>query len=84
MSKRVTVSLKDFLRVTVAEREKFPTHEAAANELGMTVASFRQRLTRERKRYPGIFESVPSYRVGKTRCATEEQARALLDELRSE
>lgn len=79
---RVTVELKDFLRVTVAERSTFDTTEKAATELGMTVGSFKQRLTRERKRYPAIFESVPKY-TGKNgpKPATQDEAQAILAEL---
>jgi len=59
--KRASVSLKEFLRVTVAEREKFLTPQNAADELGMTLGSFRQRLSKERKSYPEIYDSVKRY-----------------------
>lgn len=81
--KRVRVSLRDFLRVTVAERERFDSHEAAANELGLTVGSFKQRLSKERKAYPDIYADVPGYRKGSTgpRRATADEAMAILAEL---
>lgn len=61
MKNRVHVSMEDFLRVAIVERSKFPTQESAAQELGLTVSSFKQRYIREKKRYPSAFTSVPSY-----------------------
>lgn len=58
---RVTVSMQDFVRVVVNERGQFDTIEKAASELGMTVGSFKQRLTRERKNYPAVFGKVGRY-----------------------
>nr|HIL76917.1 hypothetical protein [Rhodospirillales bacterium] len=59
---RISVTLKDFLRVTVKERTTFETPDAAATELGFTsVDSFKQRLTTMRKRYPAIFSNVDKY-----------------------
>lgn len=80
--KRITVTLEDFLRVTVAQRETFDTVEKAASELGMTIGSFKQRLTKERKAYSAIFESVPKY-TGKNgpKRATLEEAQAILAKL---
>lgn len=80
--KRITVSLEDFLRVTVAQRDTFDSVSKAAAELGMTEGSFKQRLTKERKEYPAIFESVPKY-TGKNgpKRATLEEAQAILAKL---
>jgi len=72
------VSMADFVRV-VRDRENFPTHEDAASELGMTVGSFKQRLTRERKRYPKQFESVPGYRVAGSRIMPESEVAAIFE-----
>ena len=86
MATRVHVALKDFLRVTVKQREDFDTPEKAATELGFTsVDSFKQRLTKERKAYPTIFESVPKYtsQNGPKRL-NETDAVALLAELDAE
>lgn len=79
---RVQVSLQDFLRVTIAERDKFPTLEDAAKALGMTEGSFQQRLMRERKAYPRVFEAVPSYKGSRgPKRVTEDEALAMLAKL---
>jgi len=41
MTSRVHVSMKDFLRVSIVERSKYPTQDEAAKELGLTVSSFK-------------------------------------------
>lgn len=80
---RVSVPLKDFLNVTVKLRDEFDTPEKAAAELGYTsVDSFKQALTRNRKRYPAIFEGVPKYTsTNGLNVPSEEEALALLAEL---
>lgn len=80
---RVSVSLKDFLRVTVKERDTITTAQEAADALGYTsLESFKQALTRNRKRYPAIFDSVPKYSTSNgPNVATPEEAAALLAEL---
>ena len=45
---RVHVTLEDFLRVTIAERDEFDSVQDAADELGMTPASFKQRLIKSK------------------------------------
>jgi hypothetical protein len=79
-TKRASVSERDFVRVVIVERDQFDTVEKAANELGLTIASFRQRLTRERKRYPELFENVPSYSRG-TRIKSLDEMQSILAEL---
>lgn len=81
--KRAVVSLEDFIRVVIAEREKFPTHEKAAQALGMTVASFKQRLSKERKRYARVFEGVGRYHgiSNGSRIASEDEAMSILNRL---
>lgn len=81
--KRAVVSLEDFIRVVVTERERFPTHETAAQSLGMTVASFKQRLSKERKRYPRVFENVGRYNGASNgpRIASENEAMEILNRL---
>jgi len=79
---RVVVKLADFLRVTVADRETIDTPTKAAEALGMTEASFKQRLVRERKNYPAIFETVPKYTA--SRVATPDEAQAMLDKILAE
>ncbi len=61
MKNRVHVTMEEFLRVAIVQRNKFPTQEHAATELGLTVSSFKQRYIREKKRYPQAFSDVPSY-----------------------
>lgn len=79
---RASVSLEDFLRVTVVERVKYDTVLEAASELGMTEASFKQRLQKERKNYPVVFENVPKYRNNKRR-ADETEAMNIVERLKS-
>ena len=80
---RTVVSLEDFLRVVIVEREQYPTPEDAAEALGMTKNSFTQRLVRERKAYPAVFEGVPTYRTGGgPRRPSEDEALAILESLR--
>ena len=80
---RVSVSLEDFLRVTVTQRDEFDSPQTAAAELGYTsIESFKQALTRNRKRYPTIFKTVAKYSTsqGET-VATEAEALAILEKL---
>ena len=75
MAKRGVATREDFLRVAVTERAKFVTSKAAAGELGLTEASFKQRLKRERELYPQAFEGVEVYPVkpkGRTVDSTED------------
>jgi len=58
---RVHVTLEDFLRVTIADRETFDSIDSASAELGMTTASFKQRLITSRKRYPSLYEGTEPY-----------------------
>lgn len=78
MGTRIHVSLEDFLRVTIAGRDEFDTVESAANEVGMTTASFKQRLTTSRKRYPSLYDSVERYSTDRRSVPTEEEAAAIL------
>ena len=78
MGTRIHITLEDFLRVTIAGREEFDTVESAASELGMTPASFKQRLTTSRKRYPSLYESVERYSTDRRSVPTEEEAAAIL------
>lgn len=81
---RAVVSLENFLRVTVAQREVYNTVEKAAAELGMTPSSFKQRMTRERKQYPAIYENVPKYTDSSgPRRASQDEALALLAKLQA-
>ena len=78
MGSRIHVTLEDFLRVTIAGRNEFDTTESAAAELGMTPASFKQRLTTSRKRYPSLYESVERYSTDRRSVPTEDEAAAIL------
>ena len=82
---RVHVTLEDFLRVVIVEREQFPTIAQAASELGMTEGSLKQRITREKKNMPKVFDGVPRYSgsSGPHR-HSEEDALALLASLRKD
>ena len=55
---RAHVTLKDFLRVTIADRHIFDSVISASSELVMTQASFKQRLLTEKKRYPNLYENT--------------------------
>jgi hypothetical protein len=78
---RAVVKFEDFIRVTVVERDKFDTAQKAANELGMKLTSFNQKLSAQRKEYPKVFESVPYY--GHTK-PSEDEALAILARLQAQ
>ena len=80
---RAHVTLKDFLRVTIADRHIFDSVISASSELGMTPASFKQRLLTEKKRYPKLYENTQSYTADSRRIASEEEASSILAELLS-
>ena len=75
---RAVVTLKDFLRVTITERKIFESVSVAASELGMTPASFKQRLMTERKRYPKLYQDWQPYDSDQRRIPSEEEAAELL------
>ena len=75
---RAVVGLQDFLRVTIAQRDKFDSIELACDELGMTAASFKQRLITERKRYPKLYEKWQPFTSDQRRIPNEDEAAALL------
>ncbi len=75
---RVHVTLEDFLRVTIVERDSFDTVECASDELGMTPASFKQRLIKSRKRYPNLYQDVPAYAADGRSIPTESEAADVL------
>ena len=75
---RAVVGLHDFLRVTIAQRDQFDSVELASTELGMTPASFKQRLITERKRYPKLYEKWHPFASDQRRIPSEDEAAALL------
>lgn len=82
-NKRTQVSLERFLQVAVKERDRFPTVESAAQALGLTVNSFKQRASRERKRYPNIV--IPEYRTGGgPKIPSEAEAMAIMERLQAQ
>ena len=81
---RVHVTLEDFLRVTIKDRETLDSIESASAELGMTTASFKQRLITSRKRYPSLYENVEPYTADARRVPTEAEAAELLASLLGE
>ena len=80
---RAVVTLQDFLRVTIKERNTFNSILDAANELGMTPASFKQRLITEKKRYPELYHEWQPYLSDQRRIPTPEEASSILAELLS-
>ena len=78
---RAVVTLQDFLRVTIKERNTFNSIGDAASELGMTPASFKQRLITEKKRYPELYHEWQPYLSDQRRIPTPDEAAALLDAL---
>tara|TARA_R100000008_G_scaffold74176_1_gene52892 strand:- start:118 stop:384 length:267 start_codon:yes stop_codon:yes gene_type:complete len=78
---RVHVTLEDFLRVTIAERDEFDSVQDAADELGMTPASFKQRLIKSKKRYPSLYAGVDSYSADARKVPDEAEAAQLLASL---
>lgn len=82
--KRPDVPLKDFLRVVIVQRDKFPTAESAATELGLKLSSFNQRFLRERKNYPDIFKDVQLYGTRGRHVASLDEAASMLAELQAE
>jgi hypothetical protein len=78
---RIHVTLEDFLRVTIAERDHFDSVQEASDALGMTPASFKQRLIKSKKRYPSLYEGVPSYASDARRVPSESEAAELLASL---
>jgi len=78
---RAVVTLKDFLRTTIKDRNMFDSVALAATELGMTPASFKQRLITEKKRYPELYHEWQPYLSDQRRIPTPEEAAALLDAL---
>jgi hypothetical protein len=75
---RVHVTLEDFLRVTIAERDHFDSVQEASDALGMTPASFKQRLITSKKRYPGLYTDVARYATDGRRVPDEAEAAQLL------
>jgi len=80
-STKPSVSLDDFLNVTIVKRSEFDSASKAAEALGLTKASFKQRLKTERDRYPEMYAKVPAYaNDGRTK-ATKAQAAEILAKL---
>jgi len=75
---RIHVTLEDFLRVTIAERNTLDTVESASDTLGMTPASFKQRLIKSKKRYPTLYGGVAAYAADARRIPSEAEAAELL------
>ena len=75
---RAVVTLKDFFRVTLKSRDSFDSIGASATELGMTPASFKQRLITEKKRYPALYADWEPYLSDQRRVPTPEEAAELL------
>ena len=78
---RVHVTLEDFLRVTIADRNQFDSVQEAADELGMTPASFKQRLITSKKRYPALYNGVDRYSTDARKVPDEAEAAPLLASL---
>ncbi len=78
MAERVHVTLEDFLRVTIAQRDKFDSVQEASDELGMTPASFKQRLITSKKRYPSLYNGIDRYSIDARKVPDEAEAAQLL------
>ena len=72
--KKAVVDLAEFLMVVLVDRDKLDSAQSAAEALGMTLASFKQRLAVERKRYPNLFKEFVPYSNDQRRVPSEEQA----------
>ena len=79
--KKAVVDLAEFLMVVLVDREKFSSVEETASALGMTPASFKQRLGVERKRYPNLFKEFIPFSSDKRRIPTEEEAIAIFNSI---
>ena len=80
---RAVVALQDFLRVTIKERQIFGSVSIDADELGMTPASFKQRLMTEKKLYPKLYANWTPYYSDQRRIPSEEEAEQILASLTS-
>jgi hypothetical protein len=80
---RASVSLQQFIKTTIVERDTYTTAQEAAKQLGMTLASFKQRLQKERKDYPSVYEGFQPYQE-RRRKATEAEALDILQSLLQE
>ena len=58
---RPVIDIVKFIKV-LKDRENYPDVVSASNALGMTVSSLQQKIARERKRYPRVFESIENYK----------------------
>ena len=75
---RVHVTLEDFLKVTIAERDHFDSVQEASDALGMTPASFKQRLITSKKRYPTLYNGIARYSTDARKVPDEAEAAQLL------
>lgn len=64
--KRGRCSDETFIRVTIYERDKYPTAQAAADACDLTLNSFTQRLSKSRTKFPAVFTEAncPHYGGG--------------------
>jgi hypothetical protein len=75
---RPVVDIVKFIKV-VKDRAMYPDAVSASAALGMTLNSFKQKLVRERKRYPKVFDEIEGYEDGRQgRLLSEDE---LLDRL---
>lgn len=67
---RPVVDIVKFIKV-LKDRETYPNVNEAADAVGMTVNSFKQKMMRERKRYPKVFNDIDSYSDSRSRLVSE-------------
>ena len=79
--KKAVVDLSEFLMVVLVDRDKLDSIQSAADALGMTPASFKQRLGVERKRYPNLFKDFIPYTNDQRRIPTEEEALQIFNKI---
>lgn len=74
--KRSIPTFEEFVNITHFQRDEYPTPQAAAEALGVTLSSFKQRLKRELKKFKEVFETYgwknyPTGTAGRTATTKE-------------
>jgi hypothetical protein len=69
--KRSIPTFEEFVNVAHFQREQYPTPEKAAEALGITLSTFKQRVKRELKNFKEVFETYewknyPTGKAGRT------------------
>jgi hypothetical protein len=67
---RPVINIVKFIKI-LKDRETYPDIDSAAAAVGMTVNSFKQKMMRERKRYPKVFDDIEGYSDNRSRLLSE-------------